>query len=118
MTLLQIQHLCWNPICYYVTNELSSDGVPCISLKASDYESNNNLWIGSIMIMKLERSWKLMKFENLKDPSKILVLHFKKEYKTYILKEKDSDAEKAILGNHPHCYFCPISLPVHEFVHR
>ena len=93
----------------YATNELSHNCIPCISLKASDYESNNNLWSGLVMKMKLEKSWKLIKFEELKDPSpsKILVLHLKKEYKTYILKEKDIDVEKAILGNFLHATFVP-----------
>ena len=95
MTLLQIHHLCWNLMLLYAMNELSCNGIPCISLKYC----NSNLWGGSVVIMKLEKCWKLIKFEDLKDPRKILVQCFKKEYKTYILKEKDIDVEKVILGN-------------------
>ena len=83
----------------HAMNELSSNCIPCISLKASDYESNNSLRSGSVMPMKLEKSQKWIKFKDLKDHSKILVLHLKKEYRTYILKEKDVDVEKAIFGN-------------------
>ena len=83
----------------YAMNELSHKGIPCISLKPSDYGSNNNLWSGAVMILKLEKAQKLIKLNDLKDPIKILVLHLKKDYKTYILKEKNIDVEKAILGN-------------------
>ena len=38
----------------FAMNELSCNVIAYISLKASDYGSNNNLWSGSIMIMKLE----------------------------------------------------------------
>ena len=51
------------------------------------------------MILKLEQAWKLIKFEDLEDPSKNTCSILKKEFKTCILKEKDVDAEKAILGN-------------------
>ena len=48
--------------------------------------------------MKLEKTRKLIKFKHLKDLGKILVLCLKKEYKTYILIEKEIDSEKTILG--------------------
>ena len=51
------------------------------------------------MILKLEKAQKLIKLNDLKDPIKILVLHLKKDYKTYIFKEKNIDVEKAVLGN-------------------
>ena len=102
----------------YAMNELSCMGMLCISLKTLDYGSNNNLWSGAIMTLKLEKARKLIKFKDFKDPSKILVLCLKKEYKTYILKEMDIDAEKAIFVESHSCYSCPSALHVHEYVHR
>ena len=85
-------------------NELSHKGIPCISLKASDYGGNSNLWSGAVSIQKLEKVRKLIKFKDLKDPSNSMP---QERIQDICLGRMDSDGEKAILGNPLPATFVP-----------
>jgi hypothetical protein len=81
-------------------------GVDCIPTKKENF-SLHEFWDGSATMDAIESKRKLIAFADLKQAAKTLILRLIKEYAAYFLKEKDTDAEKAILANPLLCYYAP-----------
>jgi hypothetical protein len=74
-------------------------GVPTLLLTLDSYPDKTDLWDASSTMEKLECKRVDLEFETLHRDGKLLINRLLKEYDFYFLKEKDENAEKAILAN-------------------
>lgn len=85
---------------------MRTSGVDCVPTKKENY-SLHEFWDGSATMDAIDSKRKVIVFEELHNATKTLINRLIKEYAAYFLKEKDTDAEKAILANPMLCFYAP-----------
>ena len=69
-----------------------------LSMDSTDYE-NNERWDASVLLRKLEKLHINKKFEDLMEPTQLLIHRILKEFHSYVLRDRNTHSEHSLCAN-------------------